>query len=176
MKKNSTRTKSKQNHVSALILADHKEIKELIGVLKDPEVTFAKKKPAYKKFERALSSHSKAEEESLYVSLKEVEDLRMDGLEGETEHAIADRLMREISEGIGDEDQWMAKVKVLAEVVDHHIKEEEKDVLKAVRAEFPLDKRVEIGNHYSQLMDHYRTESRQTKQRFEYGNDQVSNV
>jgi Hemerythrin HHE cation binding domain len=153
----------KETDIVSLILRDHKPIKDLIVTLKDSEVSIAKKRPAFAEFERMLSSHAKAEEESLYVHLKQVDDLRVEGLEGDTEHAIADHLMKEINESKSDEDTWMAKVKVLAELVDHHVKEEEKDILKEVRKEFSAEECTEIGETYSQLLKKYREEGVQQK-------------
>lgn len=161
---------SESRDVVSLILRDHKPIKELILILKDPVVSVAKKRPAFTEFERILPCHAKAEEESLYVYLKEMTDLRIKGLEGETEHALADELMKEISESKADHDTWMAKVKVLAELVEHHVKEEEKEVLKKVREEFNLDKRIVIGEMYSRLLNKYRSEENETKNYFDQSN------
>lgn len=146
---------SKSNEITALILKDHKPIKELLLILKDPEISIAKKRPAFEEFEKVLTNHAKAEEESLYVHLKQTNELCVEGIEGDTEHEIAERLMSEVNESRDDENTWMAKVKVLAEVVDHHVKEEEKEILKDVRKEFDLEKRNEIGELYSRLMREY---------------------
>lgn len=165
MKKKPSKSKKQAilKDIASLILRDHKPIKELISILKDTEVSIAKKRPAFAEFERTLSCHAKAEEESLYIQLKQVDDLRIEGLEGDTEHAIADQLMKEVNESKGDDDTWMAKVKVLAELVDHHVKEEEKEVLKAVRKSFSADKRIEIGEVYSRMLNKYRNENNEPK-------------
>jgi hemerythrin superfamily protein len=153
MKATKSSKSKKSDDIISLILKDHEPIKKLLLILKDPDATLAKKRPAYAKFESVLSNHAKAEEESLYVHMKKEEDLRVEGLEGDTEHALADLLMKQISEIKNDDDTWMAKVKVLAEVVDHHVKEEEKEVLKQVRKDFDQDERIEIGIEYSQLLE-----------------------
>lgn len=166
MKKKSSLAKTKNrlksvksanaDDIITLILRDHEPLKKLIITLKDTEVGIEKKRPLYNKFEQLLSQHAKAEEESLYVHMKEEDDLCLEGLEGDTEHAIADQLMAEISEVRNDDDLWLAKVKVLAEVVEHHVKEEEKDVLKQVRKEFDQTERMEIGKEYLQQMNDSR--------------------
>lgn len=143
------------SEITALILKDHKPIKELLLILKDAEISIAKKRPVFEEFERVLTNHAKAEEESLYVYLKQEDELCVEGIEGDTEHKMAERLMNEVNESRDDEDTWMAKVKVLAEVVDHHVKEEEKEILKDVRKEFNLEKRNEIGELYSRLIREY---------------------
>lgn len=167
MKRKSTKEKmkaTKQNKLAkesspeiiSLILRDHKPIKELILVLKDPDVGIEEKQPAYSDFEKTLSCHAKAEEESLYLHLKEDDELRVEGIEGDTEHEIANQLMFELNQSQIDDDTWMAKVKVLAELLDHHVKEEEKEVLKQVEKDFSLEQRQEIGETYSQLFDQYQ--------------------
>lgn len=142
--------------IANLILADHKPIKSFLAVLKASDVGLAKKRTAYAKFQDVLSRHAKAEEQSLYIHLKQLEDLRTEGFEGDTEHAVADQLMRDISKSEGDDDVWMAKVKVLAEIVDHHVKEEEKEVLKQVRKAFSREERIEIGDMYSRLLSEHK--------------------
>ena len=142
--------------ITALILRDHEPIKELILILKDSEVSITKKRPAYAEFEKILSHHAKAEEKSLYVHMKKEDNLRLEGLEGDVEHTLADQLIKEIDQIKNDDDTWMAKVKVLSELVDHHVKEEEKEVLKQVRKEFDVDTRIEIGKEYSQLLSQFQ--------------------
>ncbi len=145
-------SKEQNEDISELILKDHGPIKKLILILKDSEVKIAKKKTAYNDFEKILSLHAKAEEKSLYVHMKTEDELRIEGLEGDVEHLMADRLMKEISQIENDDDLWMAKVKVLSEIVDHHVKEEEKEVLKQVRSEFDSAERIEIGKEYLKLI------------------------
>lgn len=67
LKKNvALKSDSESGDVVSLILRDHKPIKDLILILKNPEVSIAKKKPVFAEFERMLASHSKAEQESLF--------------------------------------------------------------------------------------------------------------
>jgi hemerythrin superfamily protein len=135
-----------------LILQDHKPLKVLIKLLKDGAVEFREKQPAFMEFAPLLISHAKPEEQSLYMAMKKNEDLRSEGLEGDTEHAIADQLVEEIRR-TNDEDTWMAKVKVLAELVEHHIQEEEEEMLPDYRKESGLEDRIQIGQVYLQLKE-----------------------
>jgi hypothetical protein len=151
LKKRTSKSRS-DSDIAELILRDHKPIKKLIPILKDSKGSVAKKQAAFAEFERILSAHAQAEQESLYAELKNVEDLKSEGIEGDTEHAIATQLMTEANDNEMDEDTWMAKVKVLAELVEHHIKEEEGQLLKSVRKEFNLDERETIGERYTELL------------------------
>ncbi len=156
-----TKAISRSDDITSLILKDHAPLKKLILTLKDPKVEIMKKRPAYIEFKRALTAHAKAEEESLYIHMKEEaegDDLRIEGYEGDTEHAIADTLFKEIDYIGSNDDKWMAKVKVLAELVDHHIKEEEKEFFKRIRKEFDATERIEIGKEYSRLFSQFSEE------------------
>jgi hemerythrin superfamily protein len=73
----------------------------------------------------ALRVHTQIEEEIFYPACREagVEDDMMD--EADVEHDGAKRLIEEIESGKAGDDHWDAKVKVLGEMIKHHVKEEE---------------------------------------------------
>lgn len=156
-KKMSSKNNSKVNEsdIISLILADHVPLKKLIKVLKDTEVKMAEKKPSFEKFSSLLLAHAKSEAESLYVHMKqETGDLKTEAFEGETEHNIAESLVEQINQ-ISDKNEWLAKVKVLAELVEHHIEEEEGEMFKTIRKEMDIETRMEIGAEYVQLKADY---------------------
>lgn len=157
------KAKKSENDIVELILKDHKPLKKLIKILKS-EKGIEEKRPAFEEFAPLLIAHAKPEEESLYVRMKDVEKLREVAFEGDTEHEIADRLVEEIK-ALKDEDVWMAKVKVLAEVVEHHIEEEEGEMLPDVKKEMGLEQREKIGQEYLRLREDFSSEG------FEGGDD-----
>jgi hemerythrin-like domain-containing protein len=155
--RSSSASKMASEDIIQLILQDHKPLKQLISVLKDSDVEFAQKEPAFKKFAPLLVCHAKPEEESLYMFMKGQDDLRSEGLEGDTEHMLADQLVEEIKR-TEDEDTWMAKAKVLAELVEHHIEEEESDLLPDFKKQSEAKERIEIGQMYKQLRSQYQAQ------------------
>ncbi len=154
MKKKST-VSAKRLDIIDLILQDHKPLKKLIEVLKDSEVNFPEKKFTFQEFAPLLLLHADSEEKSLYIRMKNEKKLRMQSFEGDVEHGLAAQLIEEIQNMGGDEDLWMAKVKVLAELVEHHIIEEETEMLKDVRKEFDAVTRYVIGQEYTNLKNDY---------------------
>ena len=110
-----------------------------------------------------LTSHAKAEEKTFYNILKKKadaghnEELNDIMLEGFQEHHVADELLNELINLEPSDEKWMAKMTVLEEVLDHHIKEEEDDMfsdakeeletfeIKAIGANF-LNKQTEIAD------------------------------
>ena len=73
----------------------------------------------------ALTVHTQIEEEVFYPACREagIEDDMMD--EADVEHDGAKKLIAEIEAGKPGDDHWDAKVKVLGEMIKHHVKEEE---------------------------------------------------
>ncbi|MGE3262343.1 MAG: hemerythrin domain-containing protein [Bacteriovoracia bacterium] len=147
-----------QNDILEIILKDHKPLKKLIKTMKNSEATLPELRKAFSEFAPLLLNHAKPEEKALYVPMKERDsDIRTEGFEGDTEHHIADGLIEEIK-ATTDKDEWRARVKVLAELVEHHIEEEEEDMFKDVRKEFDLEERVEMGQEYSRLYQDFSGE------------------
>jgi len=73
----------------------------------------------------ALRVHTQIEEEVFYPACREagIEEDMMD--EADVEHDGAKKLIEEIEAGKPGDDHWDAKVKVLSEMIKHHVKEEE---------------------------------------------------
>jgi hemerythrin superfamily protein len=154
-KKASVKKATDQNDIVELILRDHKPLKKLIKVMKDSEAELSEVQEAFLEFAPLLLNHSKPEEKALYVKMKQREDdIRTEGFEGDTEHQIAAHLVNEIN-ATEDEDELRARIKVLAELVEHHIEEEEEDMLPDVRKEFELQERVLMGQEYVRFYESF---------------------
>lgn len=137
-----------------LILADHKPLKELIRTLKDSEAGFSKRQAAFEKFGVLLTAHAKSEEQALYVDMKEDKEMRTEGFEGDVEHMLAEQLLQE-AQATNDEDLWSAQVKVLAELVEHHIEEEESEMLPDYKKHSTEEDRSALGQKYLHLKAKY---------------------
>lgn len=145
-----TMFETQNTDIVALILKDHKPLKKLIETLKNETLQRRAKEDKLEEFVMLLAAHSKAEEQSLYVYMKESRVLRMQAFEGDTEHAIAEQLIHEIN-ATPDDDEWSAKVKVIAELVENHILEEEKVIFKKVEECLSLTVRQTIGKLYKHI-------------------------
>lgn len=143
---------SRHDDIVEIILADHKPLKKLIETLKDTDQDISTRRAAFKEFAPSLISHAKPEERTLYVQMKKDgdQDLTVEALEGDVEHGLADQLVKELK-AEHDGDLWTAKAKVLAELVEHHIKEEEDELLPDFRANSTLEERVKLGQEYNHL-------------------------
>ena len=80
-----------------------------------------------------LTAHATAEEEILYTAMREAIDDDELLNEADVEHASAKDLIAQISESSPDDEMYDAKVKVLSEYIDHHVKEEEGELFPKAR-------------------------------------------
>lgn len=115
-----------------ILLLDHKYLKDCVEILKDEEGDKRKKMKCSKGFLDALKKHSAGEKKAMYTPLKKVKDFHIHILESEIEHAIVDSKVKLLSSKISRSkslsDELAAELKVLADLVEHHLEEEE-DIL-----------------------------------------------
>ena len=92
----------------------------------------AEKGELAKKICMALTVHTQIEEEIFYPQARKA--TKDDGLldEAVVEHAGAKKLIAEIEEMEPGEDLFDAKVKVLGEMIKHHVQEEEQELFPEV--------------------------------------------
>lgn len=138
-------------NVIDMILIDHRYIKECIEVLKGDENKLRKLDVA-KGFLDAIFKHSEAEKETVYSVLEGNEEFHFNILEAEIEHGIVDEkvslLKPRISRSKNLKDELEAELKVLAELVEHHIKEEESELLPKMNHELDSETLREMGNAF----------------------------
>ncbi len=108
----------------ALLKADHRQVESWFSQVKKAKMP-ERKKDLADRICNALKIHTKIEEEIFYPAfLAATEDKELHH-EAEVEHAGAKRLIAEIEAMSPDDDYYDAKLKVLSEMIKHHVKEEE---------------------------------------------------
>ena len=109
----------------ALLKADHRKVEELFEKFESARGG-ERKQALVKEICTELSVHAKIEEEVFYPACKgkiEEEDM-LD--EAYVEHDGAKVLIAELAQASPDDEFYDAKVKVLSELIKHHVKEEER--------------------------------------------------
>ena len=109
----------------AVLKADHRQVEGWFKQFKKSRKTDRKAELAGK-ICSALRMHTRIEEEIFYPAFLAATDDTEIHHEAEVEHAGAKRLIAEIEGMAAGEDYYDAKVKVLSEMIKHHVKEEEK--------------------------------------------------
>jgi hemerythrin superfamily protein len=132
-------TASKSQDAITLLTAQHREVHEMFEKFENmtDRAKVSKKKLA-DEICQALIMHTTIEEEILYPALREAGDTDDLVDEAVVEHASAKDLIAQIQEMDPGEDLYDAKVKVLGELVDHHVEEEEEEMFPKMK-ELKLD-------------------------------------
>jgi hemerythrin-like domain-containing protein len=128
----------------SLLDADHRKVKKMFGeyeTLTNSKSATAgeKKRELAKEICLELTVHAKIEEEIFYPALREAikETDLLD--EAEVEHGTAKDLIAQLEEATDADEMFDAKVKVLGEYIDHHVKEERNEIFVKARAAKGLD-------------------------------------
>jgi Hemerythrin HHE cation binding domain len=107
----------------ALLKADHRKVEQLFASFEEARGASGKEKLA-REICTELKIHTLLEEEIFYPALAgKIEQSLLD--EAYVEHDGAKVLINDIEAGGPDEAYFDAKVKVLSEEIEHHVKEEE---------------------------------------------------
>jgi hemerythrin-like domain-containing protein len=116
------------------IKADHEALRSFLGLLKDTDSDMTVRRKAYASFAALLQSHSMAEERAVYSRAAKLvgREMHLKVAEGYVEHRLADDVMKRIKSA-KDANDWSAHANVLSEIVEHHLDEEERDLLPKIR-------------------------------------------
>jgi len=131
-KKSAKKKSSRPQDAIGLLKADHAKVKELFE-------QFFKSRSDDKKQQLAqticqeLTVHTTIEEEIFYPAAREAIDEADLVDEAEVEHQSAKDLIGQIEAGGPDDEKWEARVKVLCEYINHHVKEEESELFPQAR-------------------------------------------
>jgi len=123
-----------------LLTQQHREVKEMFDRFENmtDRAKVSKKKLA-DEICNALIMHTTIEEEIYYPATREASEETEDMVdEAVVEHASAKDLIAQIMEMDPGDDLYDAKVKVLGEMVEHHVQEEEEEMFPKTR-ELKLD-------------------------------------
>lgn len=128
-----TKASAASQDAIALLKADHREVKTMFEQF-DKTEDDAEKATLAHKICAALTVHTQIEEEIFYPAAYEAidDDDLLD--EAEVEHASAKELIAQIEASQPGEPLFDAKVKVLGEYIDHHVKEEESELFPECRS------------------------------------------
>jgi hemerythrin superfamily protein len=129
---------------------EHNEVKALLAELADAQGTAARRN-LVKRIRKALVPHTKAEQKVVYdpvIALRSKE-AQEDGYEGYLEHELASSaLTRLVSIRNATSPEHHATGKVLKELVEHHIREEESALWSDVKSNFSDEQRAEMNTDF----------------------------
>lgn len=127
------------------ITKDHDEVKDLLKKLtKSSDGAVKTREKMFLQLKKELVPHLKAEEAVFYPALMEKKEGRKHSLEAIEEHGLTEMVLNQLESLPVDDEVWSAKMKVLKDLVEHHIEEEEKEIFEIAKEELKKDDFKEI--------------------------------
>ena len=120
-----SRSPAMQQDAIALLKADHRQVEEWFEQFESTRSDDRKRRLAQQCCQ-ALKVHTQIEAEIFYPAFLEATEEEDIHHEAQVEHDGAKRLITEIEASGPDDDYYDAKMKVLSEMIKHHVNEEEK--------------------------------------------------
>lgn len=106
-----------------LLKADHEKVSQLFKQIE--AASGPAKLKGFSQLKDELDLHAHIEEVIFYPALEAARETRDITLEGYEEHRVVKELLAELAAAQSVDDEWNAKLTVLKENVEHHVKEEE---------------------------------------------------
>lgn len=129
-----SQTKSTSTDAIDLLTADHDKVKKLFrNFSKLKKVPGDEKSALVSQICTELLIHSEIEEEIFYPAAREAIKKKELIDEANVEHTSAKMMIEELQEMEPDEELYDAKVTVLGEYINHHIREEEEQIFPEVK-------------------------------------------
>ena len=145
----------------AMLKADHRKVEEIFEQF-EKATTKSRKQALAEQACLELKVHTVIEEEIFYPACRgQIEEDLLN--EAYVEHDSAKQLINEIEAGGPEEDFYDAKVKVLSEMIEHHVEEEEK------RSEGMFSQARAAGLDMDKLADDMRARKRTAMEEFQAG-------
>jgi hemerythrin-like domain-containing protein len=133
-----------------MLKSDHATVKRLLRELTETGDRAVKQRESLvEQIERELKMHAQLEEEIFYPAFKaaargsEAEDMFYEAAE---EHHIVDMVLPALKAANKSSKEFTAKAKVMKELVEHHIKEEENEMFAEARKLFGDEDLRELGD------------------------------
>jgi hemerythrin superfamily protein len=126
--------KDKLMNAIDLLESQHREVEELFSKIEGARRS-EKKAELFDKLADNLAIHAAIEEHHFYPAVKErrTEDILLESLE---EHLAIKRVLADLLDMDVEDEKFDAKVTVLKEEIEHHVKEEEKELFPKVKKLF----------------------------------------
>ena len=133
--------------VIKLLLIDHKAMRKLMQDMQSQRASTASVKKHFGVLKALVKSHMAAEETSLLNHLKSHPKFSDEATESYEEHRMHELIFRGIAQ-INSPSRKAVQMKIYCEMLEHHLKEEEKDLFPRYKTYFSLSTRKEASKTF----------------------------
>lgn len=121
--------------IITVLKEDHRNVEDLFQQIESASDRAVKtKEKLFAQLATELSLHAAAEEQILYPRVEALRETRGVALKAGEEHRLIEQLLRELTGLECGGAQWVAKLKVLKDMVERHVREEETEMLPELKS------------------------------------------
>jgi hemerythrin superfamily protein len=140
---------------------DHQEVSAMIETIMNTEES-AERTKLFKELMTNLLAHAHAEQNVLYKKMEKTEDEkgRSFAFEGDNEHMIVENQLNMLAKARNKaSEQWTAQMKVLKDLIEHHVEEEESTGFSCARKEFDREQLEKMGEQFQRQKEKLMAEA-----------------
>ena len=144
---------SESSKLIEMLKDDHEKVMDLFEEIEENGSEAEQAQMLFDQIQKELQVHMEGEEKFFYPALEQEEDAREQVLEAYEEHNVVKMLLKQFGKQRPGDERWMAKVKVLKEIIEHHVEEEEKEMFKMARKALEADQARAIVERLEQAKE-----------------------
>jgi hemerythrin-like domain-containing protein len=135
-----------------VLTSDHDKVKKILEQMEETSARAGKKRETLlENLNTNLLPHMYAEEQYFYQILLDESSDQEVAYEALEEHRAAKAVLKDLEDAPSDDPRWGARLKVLKELIEHHIEEEESTVFDTARSILDEDRAVEVAKRFKEL-------------------------
>ena len=142
-------TRPARKDAISLLKDDHKRVQDLLKKLEGAAGRATKSRDSLlSQVENEVKTHAALEEEIFYPAFKDAvrkKEEKQLFFEAAEEHHVVDMVISEFRDGETDPNSFAARCKVLKDLIEHHIREEEREMFPAAKKALGTDDLQELG-------------------------------
>ncbi len=131
-----------------LLRDEHRMAMEMLEQICEGGMDEDERLEQFAEFRAMLMGHSLAEARAFYAPLKQAADDPEKVLEADVEHLVVERLLEDLTGSLLEEEQWMARAKVLKELIRHHVQEEEGELFRMAQQSCQPDELEQMADDF----------------------------
>lgn len=138
-----------------LLKKDHEKVKELLGqLMESSDRAIQTRRDLLEKIASELRVHTKIEEDVFYPAFRDAgkhEEKKMYHEAVEEHRAVEELVLPDLEKTEPGSDQFAGRAKVLKELVEHHVGEEEEDIFPRAQQLFSAEQLASMGEKMAEL-------------------------
>jgi len=135
-----------------LLKTDHEKVKKLLEQLQETSNrATGKREKLLQTLSSGLLPHMYAEEQFFYQILLDETSEQEEVYSALEEHRAAKLVLSDLTDAATDDPRWIARLKVLKELIEHHVKEEESTIFKIARKVIDKDRSDSVAKRFREM-------------------------